>query len=182
MCICLLVGEAYPTRWVTSCYSRSMKHLFIFWLLPVVLFGCPTTPNSNVPIGDPSPTASIVGDYKSSTFVQIEGYSSRNLDTEIKLSVSGNDVTGSAVYIEVNPPPVPTLRAPARTLLGVRNGSQVTFTQQFSECNNNVVTLTGTVQTNGDIKFPLGKVTINCPKSAPIALVFTFDAFTLVKQ
>jgi hypothetical protein len=159
-----------------------MKYLIIFSLLSVVLFGCPTISNSNVPIGDPSPTASIVGEYKSSTFVQIQGYDSRNLESEIKLSVTGNDVTGSAVYVEVSQPPGSTFRAPARTLLGVRNGSQVTFTQQFGECNNNAVELTGTVQTNGDIKFPSGKVTINCPKSAPVALIFTFDAFTLVTR
>jgi hypothetical protein len=161
-----------------------MNKLIIAYFIPIIcLVSCPSSNPTFTPIGTPSSTASIEGSYKSSTPVQIEGYNNRNLDTEISLSVSGNQIKGSAVYIEVNPPPTNfTYRAPARILTGIRSGSQVTFNQVFSECNGAGVSLTGTVQPNSDIRFGASTSTMSCPKSAPVPIKVTHSEFTLVKQ
>jgi hypothetical protein len=147
--------------------------------------GCGTSTENPV-IGIPSSTASITGKFLGTTPITIVGYNDRKIDTEITLSESGTQISGTAVYIEVNPPPSnSTYRAPARNLSGIRSGSQVTFTQVLSECSSGPISLTGTVQPNGDIRFAKGEKSVRCASGDvfyPFTFTFTFKEFTLVKQ
>lgn len=159
-----------------------MKKLIISVFCVISFVSCGTSSENQV-IGIPSSTASITGKFLGTTPITITGYNDRKIDTEITLSESGTQISGTAVYIEVNPPPSSsTYRAPARNLSGVRSGSQVTFTQNLSECSN-PISLTGTVQPNSDIRFAKGELSITCNSGGvPYLLKFTFKDFTLIKQ
>jgi hypothetical protein len=164
-----------------------MNKLIIVLLFCALGFISCGTSTENPVIGIPSSTASITGKFSGSAsgVISQDSFTTTGVTkAELTLTESGNEVSGTAIYVLTTP--ISPNTGPVRNISGVRVGSQVTFNQVFPGCKT-PINLTGTIQPNSDIRFAKGEISIICNSSSnntgtDILLKFKFDEFTMVKQ